>query len=216
MSTQKYPELKPPNPRAHTFYHLEKEKVLLRQEFNDSFKIPKNFKICRPLDLNGKDEDPNRIYNYTNDQTSIFCNRVGIADSIQMVVGVREGRVQNPDAIEIDLVSDTELEENEVLEVDDSTVDDRAPEVAFWSAVRPGSVAKAKQELFVPFKVPTVPAVPTLIRYFKVLKETETISKATRSKAPVKYAPTTVRASASQRMKVRLEKEVPKMRVMLE
>lgn len=77
-------------------------------KFQNDLKIPENFEMSEPA-INGlhNDNDPKRLRNFTNPQTTQFCAKLGITDPIAAIIDSMKP-IPNPDQISI---SDDEEEE---------------------------------------------------------------------------------------------------------
>ena len=101
VSTQERPSNLPPPPHIKKNYDLNAEKEKIRRALNGRLKIPTNFTISKPYNLEGVDVDPERKNNYVNEQTTRLCKLLEITDPMQRFVDRIEGKITNPDKISI-------------------------------------------------------------------------------------------------------------------
>ncbi|XP_053205206.1 lariat debranching enzyme A-like [Panonychus citri] len=92
---------------------MEKELISVEERFKGCYKIEKSFSQNEPVTENG-DSDPERIRNFTNEQTETFCAKLGIRDPMSMILNENK-HVSNPE--EISLSDDEEDEETTVTNV---------------------------------------------------------------------------------------------------
>ena len=63
------------------------DEQFIREALKDNFKIStKNFSRCAPVTVFGLDQDPERINNYVNKQTTKFCKLLQLTDPNQLIV----------------------------------------------------------------------------------------------------------------------------------
>jgi lariat debranching enzyme len=102
VSIQEHPFKLLPQPYLKVNYDFDEYKDKIKKVFKDNFKIPKIFSVNLPFNQAGEDLDPDRKINYVNEQTSRFCKLLEITDPLQRIVNRLEGKVENPDKIDID------------------------------------------------------------------------------------------------------------------
>lgn len=125
VSTQEYPPNLLPQPHRIMNYDLDTEKEKIKEIFKNKFQVPKNFTISMPFNLVGEDVDPERVNNYTNEQTTKFCKLLEITDPMQRIVHRVEGKIMNPDKIDISDCEEADWkEEVKVAEPDQSNSND--------------------------------------------------------------------------------------------
>ncbi|RWS26231.1 hypothetical protein B4U80_11071 [Leptotrombidium deliense] len=107
-SIEMHPKTKIPGFWNRLPVNIEDEIKKLQILFNNSFKIPDNFEEIAPI-RNSVDEDPQRVLNFLNPQTTLLCNKLKITDPTELLIKCNEQGFSNPDEI---LLSDEE-ESNE-------------------------------------------------------------------------------------------------------
>lgn len=106
LSIEPEPSKKVPDFWIHPRLKVEDEMKYIEEKFMGNFKIPENFELCHPV-LENEDLDPERMRNYVNKQTQIFCDTVGVTDPMKLIV---EASKPKPNPEEISL-SDDESDE---------------------------------------------------------------------------------------------------------